>query len=531
MPLSYNSIVGGSSNASNDFTVNVGTSGHTNVTLSTSFPAGSYICTSSLSDTSLDIYLINEDGTSAGYANATTATTSITASKTFNKVVIYGGANNDTLTFQFKYVFAPSDATNNVTAAPRFISLSPSGMPNTGNTTTVTGQNFATDITATFVGTDNVNRSASVSRTSATSLTVTRPATLPELYSPYTIVLENPGIANPTSTNVNKGINLITTKPSPPIIGTATGTGNTTATLTFTAPANNGGVSITSYTATSSPGGITSTLNQSGSGTFNFTGLTPGTSYTFTVTATNANGTSSESSASNSITLTNTYTLAQTYNATSTYTVPSGTSRIAAWVFGAGSSGNAGGNQAPGGNGGSGGGLVGFKEYSVTPGQSFTVTIGNAGGTTSFGNLATASGNSGSSNVTGHVSQSGGAGGAGGSGNDSANRIGSAGGSINNNISLSFTGIDSYGASGGGGGGARALDQHASGSGGAGGTPRGGHGGSSARVAAGGHGGDVGGAGTVPGGGGGGGGGGYGGFNAGAGGTGAAGRVIVYEFR
>ena len=525
MPLSYNSIVGGSSNASNDFTVNVGTSGHTNVTLSTSFPAGSYICTSSLSDTSLDIYLINEDGTSAGYANATTATTSITASKTFNKVVIYGGANNDTLTFQFKYVFAPSDVTNNVTAAPRFISLSPSGMPNTGNTTTVTGQNFATDITATFVGTDSVNRSASVSRTSATSLTVTRPATLPELFAPYTIVLENPGIANPTSTNANRGTNAVTTKPSVPTIGTATGTGNTSATLTFTAPANNGGVTITSYTATSSPGGITSTLNQSGSGTFNITGLTPGTTYTFTVTATNANGTSAASSASNSITLTNTYTLAQTYNTTSTYTVPSGTNRIAAWVFGAGASGNGGSNNGPGGNGGYGGGLVGFKEYSVTPGQTFTVTVGNAGGTTSFGNLASAT-QSGTSNVAGHVAESGGAG-----GTASGSGPGNAGGTINNNLSLSYTGISSFGASGGGGGGGTAIAQHAERGGGAGGTPRGAGGGASARPNAGGHNAGGGGAGTTPGGGGGGGGGGLSGFNSAGGGTGAPGQVIVYEFR
>ena len=91
-------------------------------------------------------------------------------------------------------------------------------------------------------------------------------------------------------------------KPNAPTVGTATVTGTTTATLTFTAPAFNGGVTITSYTATSSPGGITSTLNQSGSGTFSITGLTAGTTYTFSVTATNAVGTSASSGASNSIT-------------------------------------------------------------------------------------------------------------------------------------------------------------------------------------------------------------------------------------
>jgi hypothetical protein len=65
--------------------------------------------------------------------------------------------------------------------------------------------------------------------------------------------------------------------------------------VTFTANAT-GGKSITGYTATSSPGGITAT----GSSPIVATGLTAGTSYTFRVTATNANGTSAQSSASNS---------------------------------------------------------------------------------------------------------------------------------------------------------------------------------------------------------------------------------------
>lgn len=94
----------------------------------------------------------------------------------------------------------------------------------------------------------------------------------------------------------------VTSVPDAPTIGTATATGATTATVAFTQPANNGGSTITSYTATSSPGGITGTLNQAGSGTITVTGLTSGTNYTFTVTATNAVGTSAASAASNSIT-------------------------------------------------------------------------------------------------------------------------------------------------------------------------------------------------------------------------------------
>ena len=90
-------------------------------------------------------------------------------------------------------------------------------------------------------------------------------------------------------------------RPDAPIIGTAT-LGNAQATVSFTEPSSNGGSAITSYTATSSPGGITGTISQSGSGDITVTGLTNGTSYTFTVTATNAIGTSVASVASNSVT-------------------------------------------------------------------------------------------------------------------------------------------------------------------------------------------------------------------------------------
>jgi len=105
--------------------------------------------------------------------------------------------------------------------------------------------------------------------------------------------------------DIGPGINIGSVGPgvpTPPIIGVATATGPTTATVSFTTPIYDGGFTITSYTATSSPGGITGTVNQSGSGTINMTGLSQNTSYTFTVTATNSFGTSNPSSPSNIIT-------------------------------------------------------------------------------------------------------------------------------------------------------------------------------------------------------------------------------------
>ena len=52
-------------------------------------------------------------------------------------------------------------------------------------------------------------------------------------------------------------------RPDAPTIRSCTNL-HSQATVSFTAPSSNGGSTITSYTATSSPGGISGTLNQAG---------------------------------------------------------------------------------------------------------------------------------------------------------------------------------------------------------------------------------------------------------------------------
>ena len=86
------------------------------------------------------------------------------------------------------------------------------------------------------------------------------------------------------------------TAPSAPTAVTATSNANASSVVSWTAPASNGGWSITGYTVTSTPGGITCATGAITS--CPVTGLTNGTAYTFTVTATNAIGTSLASSPS-----------------------------------------------------------------------------------------------------------------------------------------------------------------------------------------------------------------------------------------
>jgi hypothetical protein len=264
----------------------------------------------------------------------------------------------------------------------------------------------------------------------------------------FTVTATNSG----GTSSASSASTAVTTKPDAPTSIIATVTGSTTVSVSFTAPTGTG--TITGYTVTSSPGGLTGTGSSS---PITVSGLTTNTTYTFTVTATNSGGTSVASSASNSVftnippvvTFNGALKTTNTYNGGSNYTAYIFTTSGSLSISGLSSSllinviavggGGSGGFNNLGTHdigGGGGGGFI-SNTYTLASGANETITI-NIGGGGIKPTIAGKGGNTGSnttlvyssrttlnrtalgggagSGTTGNVGSSGGSGGGGGGG-------------------------------------------------------------------------------------------------------------------
>ncbi len=114
----------------------------------------------------------------------------------------------------------------------------------------------------------------------------------------FTVTATN-GIGTSAPSSASSAVTPSTVPDAPSITNVTAG--NASATITWTDPSNEGST-ITGYTVTVSPGGATKFVTGATATSTTVTGLTNGTSYTFTVSATNANGAGASSAPSSSVT-------------------------------------------------------------------------------------------------------------------------------------------------------------------------------------------------------------------------------------
>jgi fibronectin type 3 domain-containing protein len=185
----------------------------------------------------------------------------------------------------------PSTASN--PATPRTVPGNPSGVAATpGNGQVIVSWSSPADDGGSAITSYTVTASpggSSVSTTNGSTLTATVGSLTNGTAYTFTVVATN-AAGNSAPSAASSPVTPFASVPGAPTGVTAT-PGNGSATVSWSSPADNGGSTITGYTVTASPGGVTSSVNGTTLGA-TVGGLTNGTAYTFTVVATNGAGNS-----------------------------------------------------------------------------------------------------------------------------------------------------------------------------------------------------------------------------------------------
>ena len=188
---------------------------------------------------------------------------------------------------------APSAASNAVTPRAQASSYTFTGPA--GGALNVASSSFTVTPNSTYTGTITITPaggglSAPITLNFSNSAAAQTFTVTPTAVGPVTLTAANSGsLSDPAALTY-------ATPSDAPVIGTATA-GNGSASVAFTAPGNNGGLIVSGYTVDCSGYPATGT-----SSPITVSGLTNGTVYTCTVTATNDAGTSAPSAASNAVT-------------------------------------------------------------------------------------------------------------------------------------------------------------------------------------------------------------------------------------
>jgi titin len=239
-----------------------------------------------------------------------TAQTPVTIATPVTKATVTGLANGTAYTFMVKATNAAGSGTDSPASAP----ITPRTVPGRPTAVTATAGNDQAQVSWTAPTTNGgspitgyrvipaiagVAQPSTTFDSTATTQTVTG-LTNGTAYTFTVVAISAGGTSSPSDPSA-----AVTPRTVPGVPTNVTGSpGNGQVALSWTAPASNGGSTITGYTVTPFIGASAQTpvVFASAATSQTVTGLTNGTAYTFKVKATNAAGTGADSAASAAIT-------------------------------------------------------------------------------------------------------------------------------------------------------------------------------------------------------------------------------------